>query len=86
MHEQFQRLTELGRTNIVVMLDTMPVPNVDTIALLVEFRERVMAQGGQCTFVALHNTTIAALQKLAPIAALRIIERIVDLPAGRDAA
>jgi len=80
LDEQLQRLFQAGRTNIVVMLDTLPVPDARTIELLVEFREDVLNAGGQCTFVALHNSTIAALQRLAPVAALRIIERVVDLP------
>jgi len=80
LREQLQRLLSAERTNIVVMLDTLPSIDPDAIEFLVLFRERVANAGGECTFVALHDITIARLHKLAPIAALRIIERVIDLP------
>lgn len=86
LREQLQRLLAAERTNVVVMLDTLPALDPDVIDFLVRFRERVIAADAECTFVALHDVTIANLQRLAPIAALRIIERVVDLPPGRGAA
>jgi hypothetical protein len=86
LNDQFQRLFEVGRTNIVVMLDTLPAPDAQTVAFLVEFREAVLNAGADCTFVALHSDTIAALRAFASVGTLPIIQRIEDIPARRDAA
>jgi hypothetical protein len=86
LRDQLQLLLAVGRTNVVVMLDTLPAIDADAIEFLVRFRERILSVSGECTYVALNEVTIAKLHKLAPIAALRVIERVVDLPPWRGAA
>ena len=78
--EQYQRLKNTGRSSVVVMVDTLPSPDLELIGLLVDFRIRVRSEGGECTFVALHERTIAGLRACAGQWDLPFIDRIEDLP------
>lgn len=78
--EQYERLKNAGRSSVVVMVDTLPVPDLELVALLAEFRSHVRSEGGECTFVALHDCTIAGLRAHAPVWNLPYIDRVEDLP------
>jgi hypothetical protein len=85
LYEQFEHFISVGRTNIVVMLDTFPVIDREAVTSFLELESHARDTRASCTFVALQAETIAALQSVAP-GALRVIQRIEDIPARGAAA
>lgn len=78
--EQYELLKKSGRSRVIVMLDTLPEPDLQLVALLAEFRAHVRGSGGECTFVALQECTIAGMRAHAPVWNVPFIARIEDLP------
>jgi hypothetical protein len=78
--DQVERFVELGRRNIVVMVDTFPDLEDATIDALHRLAHRAAELKANVKFAALNERTVTALRRRPTTASLHIIERVDQIP------
>ncbi len=77
---QVERFVSVGRKNIVIVMDTFPNLEEATIAALLGLLRRASELEARVTCVALEDRVMSKLRALPLASALRIINRVDEIP------
>ncbi len=77
---QLESFVELGRKNLVVVMDTFPNLEDATIAALQRLLRRASELGARISCVALEDRVVTALRSIEQQQTLRIIRRVDEIP------